>query len=124
MLTILLNVKMMINYNMSMLGLLLITIIYQVGDTPLHWAARGRGLDTAKLLIENGAHVNATNNVQYCTYCSFCCHILTPASLLPCMAFIILYPSHTSSSLKNVQYIIDIVICFINKYTYFSNSTR
>ena len=63
MLTILLNVKMMINYNMSMLGLLLITIIYQVGDTPLHWAARG-ALDTAKLLIENGAHMNATNNVQ------------------------------------------------------------
>ena len=42
--------------------LLLITIIYQDGDTPLHWAARG-ALDTAKLLIENGAHVNATNNV-------------------------------------------------------------
>ena len=63
MLTILLNVKMMINYNMSMLGLLLITIIYQVGDTPLHWAARESGLDITKLLIESGAHVNATNNV-------------------------------------------------------------
>ena len=40
----------------------------QGGMTPLHRAANGGHAETVKLLLENGADINAADDVSHCEY--------------------------------------------------------
>ena len=39
-------------------------VLDKLGDTALHWACRGGDLQIVKLLVDNGAKVNAKDKVN------------------------------------------------------------
>ena len=52
--------------------MLLLHVILQDGNTPLHWAAAEGTIDTVNMLLAHGADVNIPNNVSVCATVCMC----------------------------------------------------